>query len=123
MFRVFCVKGVAGVAVKRDQRRVRVSAMEEAIVLTLAAVKLVTWRTTFCPRRKAVVSVAPTKLPRVAGATAPTGSPLVSTRKGWGAGILTVRRSPVLSPPITELVAAGTLSVTVIRNWVVLLLV
>src|SRR5229473_5009760 len=49
-----------------------------------------------------------------------TARPLESTRKGLrvAAGIFTVRRSPVLSPPIRELVAAGTLSVTAMENWV-----
>ena len=46
IFSVFCVKGVAGVAVKRDQRRVTVSAVAIAMIEGVAAVKVVTWTAT-----------------------------------------------------------------------------
>lgn len=49
--------GVAAVAVNRDQRRMRVSALAEAGVVPLAAVKLVRWTATVCPSRKGALSV------------------------------------------------------------------
>ena len=49
-------KGATGVAVKRVQRRVTVSVVDEAGVV---AVNVVTWTETVCPGRSGVVSVAP----------------------------------------------------------------
>jgi len=53
---VLGVKGATGVAVKRDQRRVTVSEVDEGGVV---AVKVLTWTAIVCPGRRGVVSVAP----------------------------------------------------------------
>ncbi len=108
-----------GVAVNRDQRRMTVAATLLAGVVPAAGVKLVTCKATVCPRWMAAVFVWLAKKLRLPGETVFMGRPLVSTKKGLGAGMLTVNRLPMLRPPIRELEAAVEgLSVTMMPNCV-----
>src|SRR5579872_514795 len=108
-----------GVAVRRDQRKVTVSTVEEAGVLPLAAVKAVTCTARVWPKWRAVVFVALAKVPKLLANCEATGRPLESIKKGFGLlARFTVRRSPILRLPTKEFCAAGRMSAVTISNWV-----
>jgi len=107
------------VEMKRDHRRVTEFVFAEALVVPLAAVKLVIWMATDWPRCRADVSLAPLKFPMAP----PTARPFVSTRKPPVTMLLrvTFTGSPRPKLPIFEFVAAGSRSVVMIENCVPLL--
>ena len=108
-----------GLAVRRDQRKITVSALELAMMFPLAAVKVETWTATIWPGCKAPVVVAPAKKLKVPGAMEPTDKPLVSTRNKLGFGMLTVKPSPMFRLPMREPgEAVEGLSVTMMTNCV-----
>src|SRR5580704_1419578 len=92
-----------GVAVRRDQRKVTVSTVEEARVVPLAAVKAVTWRATVWPRCRALVSTAFAKAPKLLANWEATGRPLESIKNGFGLlARFTIKGVPIPKLPIKE---------------------